>query len=397
MQKLIRCLAAVCALCLLCGCSGGSIYSNYRELEQLMVIQTMGFDTDSEGFELSVSSGSGSGGGGGSGSESGGSSGGGQQSGASKVARLHAKAESLILAQDKIQDYSASEQLFFAHTSYIVLGSEAAKKSVAPFLDYIERSTILRLDTPLFVVNGDRASKLVLGAGGQDYDATSVLKSLERNLNQRGDCMVYSASEIVAAIDTNSCALICAIKCVNADEAIKDAKPDELTALPDGYAVIKDGRMVGHIPYDVARGVNILQNRVGPSAVEVYTDGKKATLQLDKCSCEIKPVFKNDELRGLDIKIKLSSALAEADSEVDLDKLQKALADEAKRWVSSVLDSSIELSCDFAQLGSTLERKEPKKLAGAGRNLSDKLSDIYYNVSVDASVDRSFDIEARGE
>lgn len=395
MRKLKCCLAAVCALTLLSGCSGGSIYSNYRELEQLMVIQTMGFDTDGDDFELSVSSGSGSGGGGGGGG-GGGSSGGSQQSGASKVARLHAKAESLILAQNKIQDYSASEQLFFAHTSYIVLGSEAAEKSVTPFLDYIERSTILRLDTPLFVVNNDSASKLVLGAGGEDYDATSVLKSLERNLNLRGDCVVYSASEIVAAIDTNSCALICAIKCVNADEAIKDAKPEELTALPDGYAVIKNGRMIGHIPFDVARGVNILQNRVGPSAVEVYTDGKKATLQLDKCSCYIKPVFKNDELRGLDIKIKLSAALAEADSEADLKKLQKALSDEAKRWVSEVLDSSIELSCDFAQLGSTLERSEPTKLAGAGRNLSDKLSDIYYNVSVDASVDRSFDLEAKG-
>lgn len=389
MQKLRRCLAAVCALCLLCGCSGGSIYSNYRELEQLMVIQTMGFDTAPEGFELSVSSGSGSGGGGDNGNE-------GQQSGAAKLARMHASAESLILAQNKIQDYSASEQLFFAHTSYIVLGSEAAKDSVAPFLDYIERSTILRLDTPLFVVSNDRASTLVLGAGGKDYDATSVLKSLERNLNLRGDCVVYPASEIVSAIDTNSCALICAIKCANADEAIKDAKSEELTALPDGYAVIKNGRMVGHIPFDVARGVNILQNRVGPSAVEVSTDGKSAALQLDKCDCDITPVFKNDRLRGLDIDIKLSAALAEADSEADLVKLQDALAAEVKRWVSAVLYCAADLSCDFVQLGSKLERAEPKRLSGAGSSLSDKLSDIYYNVRVEATVDRSFDLEAKG-
>ena len=395
MRKTMQCIAAVCALALLSGCSGGSLYSNYRELEQLMVIQTMGFDTAPSGFLLSVSSGSGSGGGGSS-SDSSGGGGGSEQSGSSKVARLSAEAESLVLAQNTIQDYSASEQLFFAHTSYIALGSEAAYKSVTPFLDYIERSTTLRLDTPLFVVSGGKAADLVLGAGGQDYDATSVLKSLERNLDLRGDCVVYSTSEIVASIDTNGCALICAIKCANADESVKDAMPEELTALPDGYAVIKNGRMIGHIPFDVARGVNIIQNKVGPSSVVVYSDGKKATVQLDKCSCDIKPKFKGRKLEGLDIKIKLSAALAEADSEADTKKLGKALSKEAKRWVTSVMESSRTLSCDFMQLGSTLERAEPKKLKGAGADFSEQLGDIYYNVSVDATVDRSFDLSSGG-
>ena len=103
-----------------------------------------------------------------------------EQSGSAGVARLAAEAPSFSLAEEKMQDYSAREDLFFAHTAYIAIGGASAKESLKPFLDYIERSTDLRLDIPLFVVTNGTASELVLGAGGETYDATSVLRSLER-------------------------------------------------------------------------------------------------------------------------------------------------------------------------------------------------------------------------
>ena len=88
-MKLTRIIAVVCLAALLSGCSGGSVYSNYREIEQLMVIQTMGFDYAKSGVRLSASSGSDSAGGGG-----GGNAKGGEQGGSAQVARLSAEAES---------------------------------------------------------------------------------------------------------------------------------------------------------------------------------------------------------------------------------------------------------------------------------------------------------------
>ena len=386
-MKLTRIIAVVCLAALLSGCSGGSVYSNYREIEQLMVIQTMGFDYAKSGVRLSASSGSDSAGGGG-----GGNAKGGEQGGSAQVARLSAEAESFSLAKERMQDYSAREDLYFAHTSYIAVGGESAKKSVMPFLDYIERSTELRLDIPLFVVTNGAASELVLGAGGESYDATSVLRSLERNLNLRGDAVIYNAAQIVADLDTNGCALISAVKAVKADEAVKEAKQSELTAIPDGYTVIKNGKAVGSIPIEYARGVNILQNKVGPSSVELDTDGTRATVQLDKCSCDINPVFDGEHLAGLDIQITLTAALSEAADSIETQKLSRALANTAKLWVTKVLGISQSLECDFLQLGSVLERKEPKRLAGMSSDLSESLPSIYYNVGVEAEVNRSFDV-----
>lgn len=386
-MKLTRIIAVVCLAALLSGCSGGSVYSNYREIEQLMVIQTMGFDYAESGVRLSASSGSDSAGGGG-----GGNAKGGEQGGSAQVARLSAEAESFSLAKERMQDYSAREELYFAHTSYIAVGGESAKKSVMPFFDYIERSTELRLDIPLFVVTNGAASELVLGAGGESYDATSVLRSLERNLNLRGDGVIYNAAQIVTALDTNGCALISAVKAVKADESVKEAKQSELTAIPDGYTVIKNGKAVGSIPIEYARGVNILQNKAGPSSVELDTDGTRATVQLDKCSCDIKPVFDGEHLAGLDIQITLTAALSETADSIETQKLSRALANTAKLWVTKVLGVSQSLECDFLQLGSVLERKEPKRLAGMSSDLSESLPSIYYNVGVEAEVNRSFDV-----
>lgn len=386
-MKLTRIIAVVCLAALLSGCSGGSVYSNYREIEQLMVIQTMGFDYAKSGVRLSASSGSDSAGGGG-----GGNAKGGEQGGSAQVARLSAEAESFSLAKERMQDYSAREDLYFAHTSYIAVGGESAKKSVMPFLDYIERSAELRLDIPLFVVTNGAASELVLGAGGESYDATSVLRSLERNLTLRGDGVIYNAAQIVTALDTNGCALISAVKAVKADESVKEAKQSELTAIPDGYTVIKNGKAVGSIPIEYARGVNILQNKVGPSSVELDTDGTRATVQLDKCSCDINPVFDGEHLAGLEIQITLTAALSETADSIETQKLSRALANTAKLWVTKVLGISQSLECDFLQLGSVLERKEPERLAGMSSDLSESLPSIYYNVGVEAEVNRSFDV-----
>jgi len=365
--------ALIAALCLtLCasGCSGGSIYSNYLELEQLSVIEAMGFDYAPDGVRLSVSSGKST----------------------SAPARLSADAKSLSLAEQRIQDYSSSEQLFYAHTAYLAVGAESAEKSIEPFLDYLKRSADMRLDIPLFTVYGGEASELVLGAGNSEYDATNVFKSLERNVELRGEGVIFSAADIAAALSENGCALVYAVRIKNADNAVEDAKPDELTALPDGFTVIKNGTAVGKISADDVIGVNLLLSRAGPSLIALSADDKTATVQIDKCRCDIAPVIKHDTLTGIDVKLVLDAALCEIQGEPDTQALERELEAKLAAWIKSILLTSQELECDFLQLGATLERSSPRTLRGLGGTLSALLPTLYINVSVDASLDRSFDL-----
>lgn len=378
MKNLTRIIAALLCLSVLTGCSGGSIYSNYRELEQITVIQTMGFDRTSDGVLLTVSSGEGISG---------------ASSQSPKTSCLFAEGRTVTLAREKMQDLSASEQLFFAHTSYIAIGSDTARSGVKPYLDYVARIPDLRLDVPLFVIEGSTASELIRGAGGKDYDATSVFKSLERNLELRGDCPVFSAAQILPALDKNGCALITAVKTEKADGAVEGAKKGELTAVPDGLVIIKCGRTVGKISPDDSLGVSLLLNKAGPASVELTSHGVSAVAVLDKCSCEIKPKLIGGRVEGVYVSLELSAALSEINGELTKRDLESALEMKLRQEVCNVLAQSKTLGCDFLQLGSIFARQKPFELAGIADTFSDALRDIYYNVEVTASLDRSFDVE----
>lgn len=387
MKKLI-CLICAASLFILSGCSGGSIYANYREVEQLMVIQTMGFDKTAGGVTLSVSTGNS--GGGTSSDDSGSSS---SSGGSSKTSRMSVTADTVSLAQERLRDYSASEELFFAHTSYITLGEDTARDGISPYIIYIGRSTALREETPVFIIAGGTAKELVLGAGGKDYDATNVLKSLERNIEHRGDCEVFSASDITAALNQRGACLITAVKCAKAENVLEDAESDELTALPAGYAVIKGDKMVGTLDLNAARGVSILQNKLRSCYTELEVDETPVALLLENCTCEIKPVFSGDKLRSLDIKAELSAAMAEANSEPPLDDISSALETEAAAWITSALAAEKCYGCDFIGIGGILEKKNPFKLAGLSESFAKHLNGLSYNINVKAEIVRSFDIE----
>ena len=115
MKKILFFLIIAGLLFSLSGCNG--IYSNFREVEQLLVIQTMGLDYYQEGVSLSLASGT--------------------NSQSSSPILLHGTGISVTSAIDQILNYSQAEELFMAHIGHVVLGEEAAKNGIDKYLSYI--------------------------------------------------------------------------------------------------------------------------------------------------------------------------------------------------------------------------------------------------------------------
>ena len=365
--RLISAALALSVLLTASGCSGGSIYSNYRDIAELLVIQTVGFDLSSDGsVRLSVSAEGSSGTG-----------------GSKSPLRLCADAASVTEAQDGLRHYSGGRQLFFGHTAYIVLGEDVLASGITPFLDCIERDADLRLCIPLFAVSFGSAAGLVLGTGDSEHDSSKLMHAVTEELRLRGDARGFTAAETISALDENGSALICAVKAGAGDGG-------ETVITSDGYTIINKGRAVGHIPMELARGVSIILNEVGSLPVTVGG----ATLQLDSCSCKISPVFDDGgALTGLDFGIELSAALAEARGSLEPEALSRELEAAVRGWVEAVLELQADCGCDFLHLGSVLELQQPRRLRGAGRSFALIASGLSYSVSVTASIDRSFHLE----
>ena len=132
-------LALLLAAGLLCsGCANGAISSNYRPVEDLTLVQTIGVDRAPEGVCLSASTG--------------------RVGENEPPQRMTQTGETVLAALDRLQDRTPNAELFYAQTSYLLLGEEAAAAGeLAPLLDFIARNPDMRLSAPLFLVRGATA------------------------------------------------------------------------------------------------------------------------------------------------------------------------------------------------------------------------------------------------
>ena len=186
----MRRISAVLLLCAtflpLSGCTL-SVYNNYRELERLQVIETVGLDAGEDGgVVLSVSSG--------------------RDASGREPLRASAEAPSVTEAMQRLQGLSRSDELFFSGTGCILIG-EAAAAQTARWLELVARSDSLRLDTPLFIVRGGEAAELVTQAGGEDGDITQIMRALISFAEKSGPARIYTCADAARSLTENGAAL----------------------------------------------------------------------------------------------------------------------------------------------------------------------------------------------
>lgn len=370
-----RAMVLICAVCLAFSGCGGEL-SDHSEVERLLVIQAMGFDLADDGVVLSVSSGS--------------DGMGGQSEAPQDTLRMRAEAATLLSAQKLISDRSLSEELFFAHTSYIVIGSGALKDGVSQYLDYIGRNDSFRLDIPVFAVCDGSAEEIIVGTGDEACDSVNILSSVERSLASGGAAHVFSAGEIAAQLNSNGSSLICAVKTERVSAVDPDAKEHELTAVFDGYAVIGGGRLIGKISADDALAVELLSGRAGAAILTEQSGDCTAALRLGKSSCEILPIYNNDALSGIEVSLKLSAELCEAHGKREADGINAAFREDMYSRVSRVLALSQELHCDFLRLGAVLHAKAPLAPYIDAEAFREVLPHLTIYINVETSLDKGY-------
>ena len=408
MKRGLSLLIIICMLLSLSGCSG--IYSNFRELERLLVIQTMGIDFAEEGVGISLASGA--------------------KSDGSSPVRLFSPGVSVTSAVAHILSYSQEQELFLSHTSHVVLGEEAAKNGINGYLSYICRSPNLRTDIPLYIVKGGTAQEAVMQVGDGSKGISEVLEAVRANVDERGDSKAFSASDLLRDLERNGSGLVCAIECspsiqeggtkqedgIGSSSGTDSAEsPDStggsgsgeekqekqaLTAAAVGYGVIRGDRLCAYIDKDQAIGVGLLLNIVGISDIVVKDRyATPVTLELDQGGSVIKPVWAEDgSLEMLDIQIKAAANIAEIGGgghfgEPDYeDYLTAQLETAVSERVSSVIQLSKTLQADFLGLGNIVEMDDAEKYRALGGDFASLLPGLTVRISVSGQIKHTNDI-----
>lgn len=372
--------ALLCASLLLpLGGCGPSLFSNFRELDALHVVQTLGVDSVPGGFSVTVSTGN-------AGKEQ-------------PLAILSGSGDSILNGVESVRDYSPKEELYFSHVHYALLGESAAANSFMDFVGYIERSPRLRMDTTLFIARGCDA-KTIITQGQEDYELTAVLSSVERTIKRRGSNYAFTCREAALSLSEFGSALVCAIRPVKATNHVYSQEIG-VTILPAGFAVIRDEGLIGWLDNDEARGACILLNKAGEGPITIDDpQGGIVSVFLEGSSVKYSADWGQDgSLRRLTATLELSSGIAEVENEIDirdpetLNRLTTELSKEIKDMCLLTLEKSREMGADFLGLYGSLRRKDPGKISKLPTDFVQALQGAEIVVDVKAKITGSYELE----
>lgn len=392
---------------LLSGC--GSVYSNYREVEQLLVIETMGFDYRPGGVELSMAAGMNS-------------------TGGKGPIRLTGSGESISSAMDQARNYSFEDELFCSQTNSILIGEEAARKGIELYLSYICQSPILRTDVPVFIIKGGSARDAILNTGDGEHGVAEILQGVTEYLQYRGSSHVFKAADIVRSSLRHGSALCCVLEYTDsAEPPIAGSQVQQSSPMPGegstgsesapsasedhgrqaktlavaGFGVLQDNRLVSFIDEELAVGVGLLINEVGISVTELRdADDKRVVLEISDGSSRLIPRWDEEgKLSGLDFDISVSATVTEINDGADLSdgeytsQLTTALEEHVAALCARALQLSARLEADFMGLGTQLEMAEPLFWRMQEQSLSGLLGELEMRVSVRARLNHSNDMK----
>lgn len=380
--------AAFCAI-LLTGCSG--VLSNTRDITDFKLISITGVDAEKGGrLKLTVSAReeplpnqSGSNG--------------------DKPFLLTGSAFTVSRAFDRMESFT-DKTMFLGHDRYCLIGEDLAKRGIDCALDFFTRDTNARLDTKLFVVKGETAEKLLTKASGNNAFAADRLSSLEKDTEKRGGPGMTSLVDISGSLEENGSAVIRALELApvtshdssadSSDGQAEGAAPnngggERLDFEIDGYAVIKDLKLLGYLSGGEAMGYDLLKGGAGSGVLEVSApDGGQVALRAGKAERALSVKWEGGTPSSLKVKLSFKSAIAETLSRGHIEDAAflNALAEKqngmVKEMVQSALDKSKELDCDFCGIGSMINRRHPVKFS----KMKDRWSEIWRTLPVEIEV-----------
>lgn len=353
------------------GCSQSSLFSNYRPIEQLKLVHTMGFDLHEDGLELSVCSG--------------------EQDGQG-LTRLSCTGKNISDCLAKLQSYSEKTELYYSHNRYVIVGEDYARQGLEDIMQYLESSTQLRSDLPLFIVKGGTAKELVLHSGGKEQGVHDVMEAVLRDCEQQGSGYPFTCGDIGSFSAEYGSALACALSVTKTKDTDPTAEDDETTPVAAGYAVIDMGKLADYIDRDTARGVNLLIGELATQPITLTVSGQPVSLRFTKIKTALEPVFGDTGvMTKLTINLQAEASLeeTEGDRHIDRERLNRSVSNIIEQWMNEILMTMRETQCDFLGFGPRVAIRYPVQMTKSPIPWTEQLKTLAMTAEVRCTVHHS--------
>ncbi len=372
MKRRIWLLFLALSLLPLGGCGGGLFFRDQREIDQLVLVQTLGVDRSGKLYRVSASAG-----------EEG-------------EVLLRSGTVTIRRAMEEMQEYTEQKYVFYGHTRHLLLGETAARSSLRNCLGYVERDGEIRLDTNLFVVQGGTAEDIILQAEKAEGSVGDLLESLARDVEILGESHVYSCGEVAEALAEKGCALAAALILTPSDQDLSGERDTAIQGC--GYAVLLSSGLCRFLDQNLSRGVNLLTGETRGDVVEAPDGaGDWFAARLTGSRAAFEPTFSGGELTGLRIRIQVQCSLDEVHSLLDLSSeetirtMEAGIAGLEQHRVEEVIRISQELGADFCSLGQSTRMAASWRFDGMEVPWEEVFPTLPVVAEVTALLQRSYD------
>lgn len=362
-----RVLACAWILVLLTGCRGALPYA--REMGDTALLRTVGLDRAQSGVELTVSTAG--------------------RFGDEEALVLSAVGRSIPSAAQTVQSLG-DRYVYYGHVDQMLLGEELAAGGIADVIDHLARESELGLGIQMWVIRGGTAAQAIGTAGNRGVPER--LDQLNTDSRIGAANLTRTAAELMTVLAREGSTWLPALEWVEAREA--DGGTGQGTLIPNGYGIVRQGRLVCWVEDDAARGVELLEEQAfGRVSDLMLEDGTGVSLTTDRVSTTFQPVFRDGELTGIEVFCRLSVRVTQTGrrlSAADLEWLQFRLELlEGGRMVQAIEQGQY-WDADYLGLERKVQMACPHRKAAIQEQWPGAFRGLDVRVEVHAEVERSF-------
>lgn len=358
--------------------SGCGVSSNYLEIEDLMLVQSLGFDRSESEICISIASEA-------------------DPKGGSPKA-VSGRGRSASAALLNATEQSMEKEIYLAHVGQLLIGQQAAEEGMKPFLDYVCRDADIRMDIPLYLVKGDGADEFMLSCGDGNTGIGHILQGVKESFESHGSAKVFSLAELCLSLQRSGSGLLCAVELSESSESTEGEKAK--TAAPAGFAIIREGRLCGFIDMEERAGLGLLLGNMPQIPLELKDSrGRDLVLELSSGSCRLSPLWSAEgTLVGIDVQAQVKASLLEchAQGQQELDYAVAQLEKEISRQLSVLLRQSMDLKADYLGIAGKLERADPKGYSSIEDSFMELLPALELELSVSGKLSHGNDVRDDG-
>lgn len=259
--------------------------------------------------------------------------------------------------------------MYLAHATSLLIGEGVAENGIEEILDYFIRDNELRANMSVAVAKGD-IDKIMNTESKILKVPLSAIASLDRRMSET------AVGKSVTLFDIAS-----DMKKTNRASLIPIISAEEEKTVVDGSAVFKNGKMIGKISNEEARGIFWLFSETENATLTVEADKNTADVKIKKREAEIKSI---QEDMVFIVEISCDVSVLRDNGFLGAEKIKVAVGDKIKNEIFESFEKMKVLDADVYGFEDMFYKKYPEILKN--QNGESVLKNARLKISVNTKI-----------